>query len=87
MHKLNLLQVAVILACSMIANALATAAKPKNLTQRVANEIVAFDYHDIPPEVIEKAEQLIRWHARSALTRIQRSSPWNRSLNRVAATA
>ena len=60
MHKLNLLHVAAILACSMIANTQANAAKPKNLTQRVANEIVAFDYDDIPPEVIEKADQLIR---------------------------
>ena len=37
-----------------------TSKKSKNLTERVAHEVVAFDYADIPPEVIEKAEQLIR---------------------------
>ena len=49
-----------VLTLTTLAMAEDASAKSKNLTERVAHEIVAFDYSDIPPEVIEKAEQLIR---------------------------
>jgi 2-methylcitrate dehydratase PrpD len=53
------LTLAALLAASP-ANAQEPSSKPNNLTEQVAHEIVAFDYDDIPPEVIAKAEQLIR---------------------------
>jgi 2-methylcitrate dehydratase PrpD len=60
MKKMIPLIAVAVLIVAASAEAQDTSKKPKNLTERVAHEIVAFDYSDIPPEVIEKAEQLIR---------------------------
>ena len=43
-----------------LVNAQDASTEPKNLTARVAQEVVAFDYANIPPHVIAKAERLIR---------------------------
>ncbi len=43
-----------------LANAQDAKKESKNLTQRVAHEIVEFDYAGLPPEVIAKTETLIR---------------------------
>ena len=34
--------------------------KSRNLTEQVAHEVVALDYANFPPEVVTKAEELIR---------------------------
>ena len=61
MNALRYLTVVVpVLILTASAEAQNTSKELKNLTERVAHEIVAFDYSGIPPEVIKKAEQLIR---------------------------
>jgi 2-methylcitrate dehydratase PrpD len=50
----------VVLVVPSFASAQGTKKESKNLTQRVAHEIVEFDYAGLPPEVIAKTETLIR---------------------------
>lgn len=59
MRNPRTLVIALILGWLILQNAYAETAVEKSLTAQLATAVVAFDYQDIPPEAVAKAEQLI----------------------------